>query len=57
MCQARLVVNWENDSDVTIFHHDVIVNFFCRCLVTGPEILKSEILPSEFCPISGDWDE
>ena len=22
-----------------------------------PEILNSEILPSEFCPISGDWDK
>ena len=28
MCQAKLVVNWKNGNDVTIFHHDVIVNFF-----------------------------
>ena len=73
----------KNGNNVTIFRHDVIVNFFnvvlflLSSLVTSPsfmqilsfvleiwqfsfewdwpEIRKSEILPSEFCPISEDW--
>ena len=82
---AKLAINWKNDNAVTIFQHDVIVNFFdivlflLSVLVTGssfmsisslvlelwkfsfirdlPEILKLEILLSEFCQISGNWSE
>ena len=80
---SKLIINWKNNNDVTIFRHDVIVKFFdvvlflLRSLVTSPsfmsvsslvlelwhfsfirdwpEIWKSEIPHSEFCPISGDW--
>ena len=80
---SKLAKNPKNDNDVTIFQHDVNVNFFdvvlflLSSLVTGPsfmsisslvlelwqfsfirdwpEIRKSEIPSSEFCPISGDW--
>ena len=82
---AKLAINWKNDNAVTVFQHDVIVNFFdivlflLSVLVTGsnsmsisslvlelwkfsfirdlPEILKLEILLSEFCQISGNWSE
>ena len=82
---TKLAINWKNDNGVTIFRHDVIVNFFdivlflLSVLVTGsssmsisslvlelwkfsfirdlPEILKLEILLSEFCQISGNWSE
>ena len=82
---SKLAKNPKNDNHVTIFRHDVNVNFFdvvlflLSSLVTGPsfisisslvlelwqfsfirdwpEIRKSEILPSEFCPISRDWDK
>ena len=30
----KLAVNWKNINDVTIFRHDVTVNFFCYCFVT-----------------------
>ena len=80
---SKLAKNPKNDNDVTVFWHDVVVNFFdvilflLSILVTDPnfmsistlalelwqfsfirdwpEIWKSEISPSEFCPISGDW--
>ena len=80
---SKLAMNWKNDNDVTVFRHDVIVNFFdvvlflLWILVIGPsfmsisslvlelwqfyfirdwpEIWKSEIPPSEFWPIFGDW--
>ena len=80
---SNLAINWKNDNDVTVFRHDVIVNFFdvvlflLWILVIGPsfmsisslvlefwqfyfirdwpEIWKSEIPPSEFWPIFGDW--
>ena len=80
---SKLARNLENDNHVTIFRHDVIVNFLdfilflFSSLVTGPrfmsisslvlelwlfsfirdwaEIRISEIPPSEFCLISGDW--
>ena len=80
---SKLAINWKNDNDVTVFRHDVIVNFFdvvlflLWILVIGPsfmsisslvlefwqfyfirdwpEIWKSEIPPSEFWPIFGDW--
>ena len=29
-----MAVNWKNGNGVTIFRHDVIVNFFWRCLVS-----------------------
>ena len=29
-----MAVNWKNVNDVTIFHHNVIVNFFWRCFVS-----------------------
>ena len=82
---SKLAKNPKNDNDVTIFRHDVNVNFFdvvlflLSSLVTGPsfmsmsslvlelwqfsfkrdwpEIRKSEIPLSEFCPIFGDWGE
>ena len=31
---SKLAKNPENDNDVTIFRHDVIVNFFWRCFVS-----------------------
>ena len=80
---SKLAINWKNDNDLTVFRHDVIVNFFdvvlflLWILVIGPsfmsisslvlelwqfyfirdwpEIWKSEIPPSEFWPIFGDW--
>ena len=82
---SKLAKNPKNDNDVTIFRHDVNVDFFdvalflLSSLVTGPsfmsisslvlelwqfhfirdwpEIRTSEILPSGFCPISGDGGE
>ena len=80
---SNSVINQENNNDITIYWHDVIVNFLdvvllaLSKLVTGPrfmlisslvlelwqfsfirvwpEIRKSKIPSSEFCPISGDW--
>ena len=79
---SKLTINRENDNDVTICWHDVIINFFdvlfllsslftapsfmsisslvlelwqFSCIRDWPEIRKSEITPSEFCQISGDW--
>ena len=68
---SKLAKNPKNDNDVTIFRHDINVKFFWRSFVSisslvlelwqfsfirdWPEIWKSEIPPSELCPISGDW--
>ena len=30
---SKLIINWQNDNDVTIFWHDIIVKFFWRCFV------------------------
>ena len=79
---SKLAVNWKTYSNITIFWHDVIIQFFWCCFMslvkfTGPgfmsisslvlelwqypfirdwpEIWKSEIPLSEFCPIPGEW--
>ena len=63
----RIAPNWTQtekiDNDVTICRHDAIVKFFdsglilfLLSLVTGPNFM-SEIPPSEFFLISGDWGE
>ena len=31
---SKLGINWKKDNDVTIFRHDIIVNFFGRCFVS-----------------------
>ena len=31
---SKLAIHRKNDNDVTIFRHDIIVNFFWRCLVS-----------------------
>ena len=40
---------------VSIITGSGVITFFCY--KGWPEIQKSEIHPSEFCPISGEWDE
>ena len=54
---SKLIVNWKNSSNVTIFRHDVIVNFFdvlflLSSLVTGPSFISISSLALELWQFS-----
>ena len=63
---SKLAVNWKNDNDVTIFEHNVIVNFFdvvlifLSSLVAGPRFMSissSLVLELWQFPFIKDWPE
>ena len=60
---SKLVVNWKNSNDVTIFLHDVILTFLCffvfSILVTGPGFMSisSLVLKLWQFPFVKHWPE
>ena len=56
----KLAINWKNDNDLTICMSILIlvIELYRLSFIRDwPEIRKSEIPSSEFCPMSGDGGE